>query len=107
MSETEPLFSVLRQSADPDAVAAIERLVANAPDHALNKINALELAAKEGLDEERVIAALLHAARRARDPLPAIAGRPHDRLRSGDAFSPVHRRQGRADPRAAGPLGRL
>ena len=63
MSEAEPLFSVLRQSADPEAVAAIERLVRDAPDHALNRINALDLAAREGLDEERVIAALLHAAR--------------------------------------------
>jgi class 3 adenylate cyclase len=63
MSEAEPLFSVLRQSADPEAVAAIERLVREAPDHELNRINALDLAARNGLDEERVIAALLHAAR--------------------------------------------
>ena len=63
MSEAEPLFSVLRRSADPDAVAAIERLVAQGSDEALNKINALELAEKEGLDEEDVVAALLHAAR--------------------------------------------
>ena len=41
---------------------SIERLVKNAPDHELNRINALDLAAREGLDEERVIAALLHAA---------------------------------------------
>ena len=34
----------------------LERMVRDAPDHALNKINALDLAAKEGLDEERVIA---------------------------------------------------
>ncbi|MFI5012461.1 MAG: adenylate/guanylate cyclase domain-containing protein [Hyphomicrobiales bacterium] len=63
MSETEALLSVLRQSANADAVATIERLVRDAPDHALNRINALELAAKEGLDEEHVIAALLHGAR--------------------------------------------
>jgi class 3 adenylate cyclase len=63
MSETEPLFAVLRQSADAGAVAAIERLVGSAPDHALNKINPLELAASEGLDEQRVVAALLHATR--------------------------------------------
>ena len=42
---------------------AIERLVRDAPDHALNRINALDFAAKEKLDEERVIASLLHAAR--------------------------------------------
>src|ERR1700736_4148494 len=63
MSEVEALFAVLRQSADPAVVAAIERLVRDAPDHALNRINALDFAAKEGLDEERLIAALLHAAR--------------------------------------------
>ena len=41
----------------------LEDMVLDAPDHALNKINALDLAAKEGLDEERVIAALLNAVR--------------------------------------------
>jgi class 3 adenylate cyclase len=61
MSETETLFAALRQSTGEDAVAMLERMVRDAPDHALIKINALELAAKEGLDEERVIAALLNA----------------------------------------------
>jgi len=41
----------------------LERLVLNASDRDLNKINALDLAAREGLDEETVIAALLNAAR--------------------------------------------
>lgn len=63
MSEIEAPFSVLRQSSDAEAVAAIERLVREAPDDALNKVNAIDLAAKEGLDEERVVGALLHAAR--------------------------------------------
>ena len=61
MSEAETLFAALRQSADDDVVDMLERMVRDAPDHALNKINALDLAAKEGLDEERVIAALLNA----------------------------------------------
>src|SRR4030081_1752712 len=61
MSETETLFVALRQSADEDVVDMLERMVRDAPDHALNKMNALELAAKNGLDEERVIAALLNA----------------------------------------------
>ena len=61
MSETETLFAALRQSSGDDAVAMLERMVRDAPDHALNKINALDLAAKKGLDEERVIAALLNA----------------------------------------------
>jgi class 3 adenylate cyclase len=36
-------------------------MVRDAPDHSLNRINALDLAAKEGVGEERVIAALLNA----------------------------------------------
>jgi hypothetical protein len=46
-----------------DAVSTLERLVQDAPDRALNKINALDLAASEGLDEEIVIATLLNAVR--------------------------------------------
>jgi len=61
MSEAEHLFVALRQSADDDVVDMLERLVRDAPDHALNKMNALDLAAKEGLGEERVIAACLNA----------------------------------------------
>src|SRR5215475_3126760 len=63
MAETENLFMALRQSADAEAVSAIERLVHEGPDRSLNRINALAFAAKAGLDEERVIAAFLHAAR--------------------------------------------
>jgi len=63
VSETEALFGVLRQSADPDCAAAIESAVAEAPDHALCRINALAFAEKNKLDEERTIAAFLHAAR--------------------------------------------
>jgi class 3 adenylate cyclase len=61
MSETETLFAALRLSADPKIVDLLERMVREAPDHALNKMNAIDLAAKEGLDEEQVIAALLNA----------------------------------------------
>src|SRR4029077_4764612 len=63
MSEARNLFSVLRQSADPETADAIEKLVQDAPDRALCRINVLDFAAKAGLDEERVIAAFLHAAR--------------------------------------------
>jgi class 3 adenylate cyclase len=63
MSETEALFGVLRQSAAPDCVAAIERLVREGVDRDLCRINALAFAAKNGLDEERCIAAFLHASR--------------------------------------------
>ena len=61
MSEAEPLFVALRRSSDGDVVDMLERMVRDAPDHALNRMNALDLAAKESLGEERVIAALLNA----------------------------------------------
>jgi len=63
VSETEALFNVLRQSADADCVAAIERAVHDAPDRELCRVNVLDFAAKNGLDEERTVAAFLHAAR--------------------------------------------
>ena len=63
MSETQAMFALLRQSADADVVDAIERLVAEAPDRKLARINPLAFAAEHGLDEERVIAAFLHAAK--------------------------------------------
>src|SRR4051794_24759661 len=61
MSETETLFAALRQSADEKIVDMLEGMVRGAPDHALNNMNALELAARHGLDEERVIATLLNS----------------------------------------------
>ncbi|HZH52598.1 MAG TPA: adenylate/guanylate cyclase domain-containing protein [Microvirga sp.] len=63
MSEAERLFPLLRQAADPQVVDAIERLVSEGADHELNRVNALAFAARHGLDEEKVIAAFLHAAR--------------------------------------------
>ncbi len=63
MSEAEALFSVLRNSADPDCAGAIERSVAGASDAELCRINPLAFAAKHGLAEEPTIAAFLHASR--------------------------------------------
>jgi class 3 adenylate cyclase len=63
VSEGEALFSVLRQSADADCVAAIEGAVRDAPDRDLCRINALDFARKHSLDEEKAIAAFLHASR--------------------------------------------
>src|SRR5207253_1139348 len=63
MSEAPALFAVLRDSADSDTTAALERLIQDGSDRELNRINALEFAARVGLDEERVISAFLHAAR--------------------------------------------
>ncbi len=62
-SEAEGLFAVLRQSADAETVAAIERFVAEASDRALCRVNVLDFATRQRLDEERVIAAFLHASR--------------------------------------------
>ena len=63
MSEAEALFAALRQSADASSVAAIERLVREAPDRELCRVNALAFAQHNNLDPEQVIAAFLHAAR--------------------------------------------
>lgn len=63
MSEADPLFATLRQSADADTAAAIERLVREAPDRELCRINVMAFAARHGLNEQRVISAFLHAAR--------------------------------------------
>ncbi len=49
MSEDREMFKLLGQSADADVVDAIERLVADAPDHQLCRINPLAFAARNGL----------------------------------------------------------
>ena len=54
MSETQALFSVLKQTADPGVVDAIRDLVENGEDRALNRINLLDFSRKTGLDEEKV-----------------------------------------------------
>ena len=63
MSEAGNLFTLLRQSADPDAAGAIEELVRDAPDRALCRVNVIDFARQTGVDEERAVAAFLHAAR--------------------------------------------
>ncbi len=63
MDESEGKFAVLRQSADASAVAAIERLIREAPDSELSRINVLDFSRANNLDEERAIASFLHAAR--------------------------------------------
>lgn len=63
MSEAQSLFGVLRHSARQEIVDAIERLVLEAPDRALNRINVLAFAANHGFDEEQAINAFLHASR--------------------------------------------
>lgn len=63
MSDSEALVAVLRQSADSNCTAAIERAVREASDRDLCRINVLDFASKNGLSEESTIAAFLHAAR--------------------------------------------
>jgi class 3 adenylate cyclase len=63
VTDTTPLFVTLRKSADPDAVAAIETLIAEGSDRQLCRVNVLSFAAERGLDEEKAIGGFLHAAR--------------------------------------------
>ena len=63
MGEAESLFSVLRRTADPKIVAAIEDVVANGADRDLARINPLAFATKRGFAADPTIAAFLHAAR--------------------------------------------
>src|SRR6201999_3474829 len=63
MSDSQAQFSVLKQTADPKVADAIRELIETGEDHELNRINALDFAARTGLDEERVISGFLHASR--------------------------------------------
>jgi class 3 adenylate cyclase len=63
MSETKALFDVLRQSADAQAVEAIEQLIQNGSDRDLCRVNVIDFSKLTGVDEERAVAAFLHAAR--------------------------------------------
>jgi class 3 adenylate cyclase len=59
----ETLFDALRKSADPNVADVIEKLIRNGEDWSLSRINALKVAAENGLDEEQTISGFLHAAR--------------------------------------------
>ena len=63
MSESDALFALLRQSADPAAAAAVERLVREGQDRELSRVNVIDFAARNSLNEEHAIGAFLHAAR--------------------------------------------
>ncbi len=54
MSDFNSLFSVLKQTADPQVATAIQTLVETGADHELNRINLVDFSARRGLDEERV-----------------------------------------------------
>src|ERR1700712_1904345 len=63
MAETGALFSVLRQTTDPQVADAIEQVIGKGEDRELNRINLLDFSARTGLDEEKVISGFLHASR--------------------------------------------
>jgi class 3 adenylate cyclase len=63
MEDVEALWDTLRQSADPAVVASMKDLVETGSDRALNRLNPLAFAAAQGLGEDAIIGALLHASR--------------------------------------------
>jgi class 3 adenylate cyclase len=63
MTDAAALLHILGESVDPEVASAIERLVLTGADRDLNRVNALAFAARHGLDEEKVVAAFLHATR--------------------------------------------
>lgn len=63
MSDTQAQFAVLKQTADPDVVDAMQRLIADGHDRDLNRINLLDFSRHTGLDQEKVISGFLHASR--------------------------------------------
>jgi class 3 adenylate cyclase len=63
MTDITPLFAALRNSADPEVVAAIEALIRDGEDRQLCRVDVLQFAAKRGLAEEKAIGGFLHAAR--------------------------------------------
>jgi class 3 adenylate cyclase len=63
MSDIQAQFSVLKQTAEPKVVDAIQQLIDRGEDHELNRINVIDFSAQHGFDEERVITAFLHSAR--------------------------------------------
>jgi class 3 adenylate cyclase len=62
MSVAIELIAILRESADEKVAVAIGRLIEKGLDRHLCRINALAFAEKNGFDQEKTIAAFLHAA---------------------------------------------
>jgi class 3 adenylate cyclase len=62
MSEAADLIAILRQSADEKLADAIGRLISDGTDRQLCRINVLAFAKRNGFDEEKTVAAFLHAA---------------------------------------------
>src|SRR5689334_12069083 len=63
MTGTDTLFAALRQAADPQVVDRIEHLITQGLERDLNRINVLDFAVTNDLDEEQTLAAFVRAAR--------------------------------------------
>jgi class 3 adenylate cyclase len=63
MAPRDARLDAVRNATQPNVFQVIEKLVLEAPDYELCRINALELARDHGLDEREVIDAFLHAAK--------------------------------------------
>ncbi len=63
MSDSEARFTVLRQSAQPRAAAALEKLVTDGSDADLHRVNVIDFAAANGLTLNAALDAFLHATR--------------------------------------------
>jgi class 3 adenylate cyclase len=61
--QIQALFGALRNTAEPAVFDAIETLIRDGEDRHLCRVNAIDFAAKRGLDEEKTISAFLHASR--------------------------------------------
>jgi class 3 adenylate cyclase len=62
MADTEALWTLLSEAAEPRAAAAIRQEVETAPDARLSRINALAFASAQNLDEDATIGAFVRAA---------------------------------------------
>jgi class 3 adenylate cyclase len=63
MADTDALWTLLTQAAEPKAAAALRREVETAADPRLNRINALAFAAEHELDEDAAIGAFVRASK--------------------------------------------
>jgi class 3 adenylate cyclase len=61
--EARARFDVLEKSADDAVAAALEELARSGSDRALNRVNALDFAARHGFNEDRVLSTFVHASR--------------------------------------------
>lgn len=62
MADTEALWTLLTEAAEPNSVAALRQEIETAPDARLSRINALAFASARGLDEDAAIGAFVRAA---------------------------------------------